>query len=257
MKNSKRKDVNQPVPPAPGVAGEGPVEQQTPPGGRQVSKPSGEGGLQPAGTGVGGSPGEGATKPPGGGKGGDPNRGSYDKSQKILLGLAVAILLLLIAGSVFALGYYMGRQDAGIRTLVDDSRGGRFPEGGPPGDPRGEPGVGIPGGPGEGEAPGRQQVKERIEQQLQDEDTELIKGEVTAFDGSNITVQALHGSETMTVTDETRFLGGGPGEAGGGQDAASLVAPGARVTLLVRKGDGEKLEVLAVRVVEQEPEPAR
>ncbi|MBU4173751.1 MAG: hypothetical protein KKB90_12335 [Actinobacteria bacterium] len=178
---------------------------------------------------------------------GSEGSGSYSNNQKLLIGLAAAILVILIAGSSFALGFAMGNQSAGISTLVGERRGGMPPEGGPPG-PGGERGPRMPEGAEEGARPDRQNPKEQVQEQLNDENTELIEGEVASIDGTIVTVQGFGGAESVALTGETRFLGAGGGEIGGGD--ISQLTSGARVTMLIRKAEDGSLEAVAVRVKE-------
>lgn len=179
-------------------------------------------------------------------------RGSHGNNQKLLIGLAAAILVVLIVGLSFALGFAMGNQSAGINTLIGERREGLPPEGGPPG-PGGERGPRMPKGAEEGARPDRQNPKEQIQEQLNDENTELIEGEVASIDGTTVTVQGLGGAEIVALTEETRFPGAGDGEMGG-RDNSQLV-PGARVTMLIRKAEDGNLEAVAVRVKNQQIAP--
>jgi len=177
---------------------------------------------------------------------GSEGRGSYGSNQKLLIGLAAAVLVILIAGLSFALGFAMGNQSAGISTLVGERREGMPPEGGPPG-PGGERAPRMPEGAEEGARPERQNPKEQIQEQLNDENTELIEGEVASIDGGIVTVQGFGGAEIVTLTEETRFPGAGGGEIGGRDN--SQLAPGARVTMLIRRAEDGSLEAVAVRVM--------
>ena len=178
---------------------------------------------------------------------GSEGRGSHSNNQKLLVGLAAVILVILIAGLSFALGFTMGNQSAGISTLVGERRGVPPSKGGPPG-PGGERGPRVPEGAEEGARPDRQNPKEQIQEQLNDENTELIEGEVASTDGTIVTVQGFGGAEIVALTGETRFLGAGGSEAGGGD--VSQLAPGARVTMLIRKAEDGSLEAVAVRVMD-------
>ncbi len=178
---------------------------------------------------------------------GSKGRGNQSNNQKLLTGLAAAVLVILIAGSSFALGFAMGNQSAGINTLVGERRGGLPSEGGPPG-PGGEKGPRVPEGAEEEARPDRRNPKEQIQERLNDENTELIEGEVASMDGTIVTVQGFGGAEMLALTEEPRFLGAGGGEIGG-RDISRL-EPGARVTMLIRKAEDGSVEAVAVRVMD-------
>jgi hypothetical protein len=128
----------------------------------------------------GGIPGERASSvPPGAGAGGRATSSRDSRSQKLLTGLTAAVLAVMIAGLSFGIGYILGNQNAGIRTLVRDRPAGRLPEGGLRRKLQ-EDGLRIPESAEEGKPPERQNRKEQIQKQLEDENTELIEGNVAS-----------------------------------------------------------------------------
>lgn len=170
---------------------------------------------------------------------GSPRRGgnAQDKGQRALLFVGIAVLAVILLGCTFALGYYMGDQNATIHGLVK----GRPQVGSVPG----EPGLQAPGAQGQQE-PGQQgpgeRVRQRVQEMLQDPDNSLVRGTVASVQDGTVTVETQSGQESVKVTEQTRVLGGGKAGAGTGS-----LATGDGVTIIARRGADGSLEAIAIR----------
>ena len=156
--------------------------------------------------------------------------GAYERNQKALLVIGIAILAIIVIASSYALGYTIGNQSADTRPLI----GGRSAERSGAG--QGQGGGGLPGGG----------VRERVGKMLDSGEASLITGKVRAVQGGELTVETPGGNQTVSVAADTRYLGAGAAGAGGGK--AADLRTGEQVQVLARKGPDGKLQAIAVRL---------
>ena len=169
-----------------------------------------------------GAPGEGAKK--------------FGGNQKVVIGILAAILVVMVIASSFAIGYFIGHQNGVTGTLTTGGRPGMAPPGGGGKQGQSQGGGGIGGGA----------AGERIREMIQSGEAELVRGDVTSVEEGKVTVQTAKGSETIALTDNTRY----PGRAG----EVKKLEKGQKVTVLVRRGEGGNVEALAVRIMGTGPE---
>lgn len=164
----------------------------------------------------------------------------YD-SHRLLIGISAAILAVLVIASAFALGYFIGHGNGVTDTLAKGGRQGQV----------------TPGGlnQGLGQSRGGGAAGERVREMIQSGEAELVRGDVTAVEEGKITVQTEKGSETIALTDNTRYLGQGRIQGGqtGGTDEVKRPEKGQKVTVIARRGADGSLQALAVRVMGQGP----
>lgn len=173
------------------------------------------------------------------------------RNQRVLLGVGAGILVVLICGGMFAIGYVVGNRPgtAGPGLGLSGSRGG--------------PGL---RGTGQGQQAGGKAgaVQQRVQQWLDQNDATLVRGEVTGVGDGSVSVRTPEGEQTIAITGGTRVLGGGQAAgdgqtAAGGAGAAGDLQQGEKVVVAVRKGTDGKLEALALKkmkagVMKQNPQ---
>lgn len=170
----------------------------------------------------------------------DPQR--RERNQKVLLGIGAGILVVLLCGGMFAVGFVVGNgSDKGGTGLGLTGRGtgpGRQ-QGAGPGQAGGEAGQGA--------------VRQKVQQWLQQQDATLVRGQVTGVDDGTVNIQTPDGEQTIAVTESTRVLGAGQaagqGVTGGSGSVAQDLQQGERIVVAVRKGADGKLEALALKKV--------
>lgn len=163
---------------------------------------------------------------------GGRNGGAYERNQKALLVIGIAILAIVVIASSFALGYTIGNHRADERPLVGGGSAERL-------------------GAGQGTAERRLSgggIRERVGEMLDSGEASLITGKVLAVQDGNVTVETPGGNQTVSVAADTRYLGAGAGAAGAGGDKAAKLKPGEQVQVLARKGLDGKLQAIAVRI---------
>lgn len=158
--------------------------------------------------------------------------GAYERNQKALMFIGIAILAIIVIASSFALGYTIGNQSADNRPLIGTRSAERF---------------GAGQGPGAGILPGRK-VRERVAEMLDSGEASLITGTVRAVQDGNVTVETPGGDQTVSVAADTRYLGAGAGAAGAGGGKAAELKTGEQVQVLARKGPDGKLQAIVVRI---------
>jgi hypothetical protein len=171
-------------------------------------------------------------QPPSGRGAKSGNGGKYEKNQKILLVLGVAILAVVVIAASFALGYVVGKPKAGAPGPAGQGR--RNPGGLK--NPEGK----VPGGGVGGEL--RQQFGKLIESG----EASLVRGKIAAVENGDVTVETPGGDQTVSLTESTKYLRAGALE--GGNVGASSLAVGEQVLVIAQKGANDKLEAIAVRV---------
>ncbi len=171
----------------------------------------------------------------------DPRR--QERNQKLMLGIGAGILVVLLCGGMFAVGFAVGnRSDTNGKVLGLRSTG---------------TGLGRQQGTGQQQAAGgaaRGAAQQKVQQWLQQQDATLVRGQVTGVNDGSVNVQTPDGEQTIALTEETRVLGAGQaagsGATGGsGTGAARDLKQGERIVVAVRKGADGKLEALALKRV--------
>jgi hypothetical protein len=147
-----------------------------------------------------------------------------NRNKTILLAVGAAVLAVLIVGAFFALGYCVGGHSGRPER---PALGGKI----------------------------REKVQSRLQARrenargfVEDQGTDIFKGSVTSVEGSKVTVETPHGTETFVVSDATRYPGAGPGgETGVKNSGAAELTPGKNITAMVKKGADGSWEALVVR----------
>jgi len=156
-------------------------------------------------------------------------RGSSNRNQKILLGTCAVILALILLLSALFLGYCIGSQHSTLRGLAAGGQGGQLLQ-------RLRQGLGGQ----QGQQNGRLKQLQKL---LQSGEAQIVRGSVTGVQDGKATIETAQGSQTVSLTDKTRYLKAGAGV----QSGAGGVAPGQQVVVLVRKG-ASGLEAVVVRI---------
>lgn len=170
--------------------------------------------------------------------------GRHERNQKILIVLGASLLCLAIIASAFALGYCIGTQNSNTRA--------RSPWGGSTGTNESQGQTG-PGGQDQQDGGVRRPGTQRLRELVQSGELKPVRGSVTSVENNNVKVQTPQGTETVTLTQTTRYPGAGKQGATGGN--AVQLSPGDKVLILARKGAGGNLEAAAVRVQGQGQSP--
>jgi hypothetical protein len=157
-------------------------------------------------------------KPDGGHK-----HSSLSREAKVLIIVCASLILLIGAGVIFGLGYYMGNQGAKVNRIA----GGQ----------QGQASLGGQGQQGAG-------MRQRLRQMISSGEASLVNGTVASVEGGKLAVDSARGSQTVKITDSTRFIGTGAS----GQGLSDL-KKGEKVLVLARKatGGGDP-EAVAVRI---------
>lgn len=169
--------------------------------------------------------------PPAGGGGG--SRGGM----KALLAVGITVLAIVVVAASFGLGYAIGNKDTGapalrraaLRQGLGDGAGG-----------------GLPGDGQQGaEVRGRlREMGGRLREMVESGEASVVRGSVASVQDGTVTVETESGQQTVDLTEQTRYLSAGGGDAGGGSGALEA---GRQVQVLARKGPDGKLQAIAVR----------
>lgn len=137
---------------------------------------------------------------------------SFDDGRWVLVTIAAVILIVIVAAAGFMAGYFVGNRDSNTAPLA------------------GQQG----------------QAGQRLQQQLQQRGESVIGGQVTSVTDSSVTIETQKGTQTVSVTADTRFPAAAAGGNGAGAGIQAL-QPGQRVFVVVKKAADGKLEAVAVR----------
>ncbi|HEY5532393.1 MAG TPA: DUF5666 domain-containing protein [Candidatus Anoxymicrobiaceae bacterium] len=142
-----------------------------------------------------------------------------ERNQKILIGLAIAILAVVVVASCVGLAFGIHGRRANRMEL---NRGGAMQQLRQRG----------------------QRLMNRGRQLLENGEASIIRGKVTAVDGNSVTVDTGKGNQTVSTTGKTRYLGVG---STGGNPGLQLTV-GEQVSVFAKKGSDGKLEAALIRI---------
>jgi hypothetical protein len=142
---------------------------------------------------------------------------------KVLIIVGACLILLIGAGLIFGLGYYMGNQGAKVNRVTGGQQGQASLGG------QAQQGAGI---------------RQWLRQMISSGEASLVNGTVASVEGRKLTVDSARGSRTVNITDSTRFIGA----AASGGDISDL-KKGEQVLVLARKATGGgNPDAVAVRI---------
>lgn len=152
--------------------------------------------------------------------------GRRARDQRALIGLGIAVLVLLIIGASFGIGFAVGDYHEGSRTLLRNR---------------------LQNGMGPGQRLRR--FRENAQGMMQNGEASVIRGTVAAVDANNLTVQTSSGNQTVSLSANTKYLGAAGGN--GGSNTGVSLAVGEQVQVFARKTADGKLEAVLIRVGSQ------
>jgi len=157
--------------------------------------------------------------PPRKAKSGSGGTDRVERNQKILIGLAIAILAIVVVASCVGLAFGIHGRRANRMELNRGRAMQQLRQRG-------------------------QRLMNRGRQLLENGEASIIQGKVTAVDSNGVTVDTGKGNQTVSITGNTRYLGVG---STGGSPGLQLNV-GEQVSVFAKKGSDGKLEAALIRI---------
>jgi|GEM_PF-6881864 len=145
--------------------------------------------------------------------------GGVERNQKILIGLAIAVLAVVVIAACVGLAFAIHGPRVNRMELNRGRSMQQFRQRG-------------------------QRLMNRGRQLLKNGEANIVRGKVTAVDSNSVTVDTGKGSQTVSITGNTRYLGVG---STGGNPGLQLTV-GEQVSVFAKRGSDGKLEAALIRI---------